>query len=95
MPAIPVTIGGKIFEKKGDALEFFQVMLAKYYPGDTVSDDDSVWLTGLIARHPEAAEKIGNGIRNFSVRRADYNTKCFWVNRVDGTSEKFSYKSCV
>ena len=44
--------------------------------------------------HPEAAEKIGPGIESFSVRTADYGTRCFWVNRVDGTTEKFSFRAC-
>jgi hypothetical protein len=34
-----------------------------------------------LARHPEAKEKIGAGVKDFSVRKADYGTKCFWMNR--------------
>jgi hypothetical protein len=51
-------------------------------------------LTHLMHMHPEAAEKIGPGIESFSVRTADYGTRCFWVNRVDGTTEKFSFRAC-
>jgi hypothetical protein len=45
--------------------------------------------------HPDAASKIGGGVTHFSVRSADFSTKCFWVNRVDGTTEKLSYQACV
>jgi hypothetical protein len=45
--------------------------------------------------HPEAADKIGSGIKDFSVRSADFGTKCFWVNRTDGTTDKFSHTACV
>jgi hypothetical protein len=48
-----------------------------------------------LAHHPEAAAKTGCGISHFSVRSADFGTKCFWVNRTDGTTEKFSYLSCI
>ena len=95
MPAKPVTIGSMRFDRKGDALKFFQAMLHKYYPGDSVSNDDAEVLKHLLARHPDSLEKIGDGVMSFSVRRADFNSKCFWVNRVDGTTVKFSYKSCV
>lgn len=41
------------------------------------------------------AQRMGSGITHFSVRSADFGSKCFWVNRVDGSSEKFSYKACI
>ena len=70
-------------------------LLQKYDVGDKVSADDAVVLKAALERHPEAAEKIGCGIASFSVRTADFGTKCFWVNRTDGTTEKFSYASCI
>ena len=69
-------------------------MLYKYNLGDKVSAEDAEHLTALVARHPEADEKIGVGIESFSVRTADYGTRCFWINRTDGTTEKFSFKAC-
>lgn len=95
MPAKPVTIGEFAFPRKGDAIEFFKKMLAKYAPGDRVSESDCEILKHALARHPEASEKIGAGIKDFSVRSADYGTKCFWVNRIDGTTEDFSFRSCI
>ena len=94
MPAKPVQIGSLYFSRKGDANDFFKTMLYKYDLGDKVSSEDAVILSCLVKMHPEAAEKIGVGIESFSVRTADYNTRCFWVNRTDGTTEKFSFKSC-
>ena len=52
-------------------------------------------LRDTLALHPEAAAKVGCGITHFSVRSADFGTKCFWINRPDGTTEKFSYKACI
>lgn len=94
MPAKPVNIGSLSFAKKGEADEFFKKMLYKYDLGDKVSADDAAYLTDLLAMHTEANEKIGVGIESFSVRTADFGTRCFWVNRSDGTTEKFSFKSC-
>jgi hypothetical protein len=94
MPAKPIKIGSLAFKKKGDANEFFKSMLYRYDLGDKVSVDDAEHLTVLVAMHPEADEKIGVGIESFSVRTADYGTRCFWINRTDGTTEKFSFKSC-
>ncbi|MEQ9518564.1 MAG: DCL family protein [Parvibaculum sp.] len=94
MPAKPIKIGSLAFKKKGDANEFFKSMLYKYDLGDKVSADDAKHLTVLVVMHPEADEKIGVGIESFSVRTADYGTRCFWINRTDGTTEKFSFKSC-
>ena len=94
MPAKPVNVGSLAFARKGDANAFFRKMLNKYDLGDKVSIDDAEHLTYLIAMHPEANEKIGVGIESFSVRTADYGTRCFWINRTDGTTIRFSFMSC-
>lgn len=94
MPAKPVKIGTLSFERKSDANAFFRDMLYKYELGDKVSGNDTKILAALLEMHPEAAEKVGCGIQSFSVRTADYNTRCFWVNRTDGSTEKFSFKAC-
>jgi hypothetical protein len=91
----PVTIGPHHFSKKGDAAVFLRAMLHKYDVGDKVSTTDAEVLHAALARHPNAAAKVGAGITHFSVRSADFGSKCFWVNRVDGSSEKFSYKACI
>ena len=42
-----------------------------------------------------ANEKIGCGVTHFSVRSADFGSRCFWINRPGGTTEKFSYVNCI
>tara|TARA_B100001989_G_C24541151_1_gene467630 strand:+ start:1882 stop:2178 length:297 start_codon:yes stop_codon:yes gene_type:complete len=93
--AKPVKIGGMSFDRKGDALSFMKNMLNKYSPEEKVDEIDSKFLSSAILRHPEADDKIGVGIKHFFVRRADYGTKCFWLERIDGTVERFSYKYCI
>lgn len=94
MPAKPVQVGQLHFPRKGDATAFFQEMLYRYELGDKVSADDATILTDLVSMHPEAADKIGTGIKSFSVRSGDFGTQCFWVNRTDGTTVKFSFRAC-
>lgn len=95
MPAKPIIIGDLHFAKRSDATAFFQAMLRRYDVGDKVSADDDVLLRATISLHPDANKKIGCGITSFSVRSADYGTKCFWINRHDGTTEKFSFRACI
>ena len=94
MPAKKVQVGDVCFGSKSEATEFFRNMLYRYELADKVSKEDASLLTVLLAKHPEAAEKIGAGIESFSVRSADFNTRCFWVNRTDGSTEKFSFRAC-
>lgn len=91
----PIEIAGKYFTKKSDALNYLKNMLNRYSPEEKVSKTDAYFLTHALKMHPEANEKMGAGVNGFIVRRADYGTKCFWVERIDDTVEKFSYKHCV
>jgi hypothetical protein len=95
MPPKPITIGSLYFPKKGDAAAYLRAILHRYDIGDKVSATDQEVLRAALALHPEATAKIGCGITYFSVRSADFGTKCFWLNRQDGTTEKFSYKACI
>ncbi len=84
-----------LFSKRGDAVAYLKDMLRRYDVGDRVSADDAVILRAALERHPDAATKMRGGITSFSVRTADFGTKCFWVNRADGTTEKFSHPACI
>jgi hypothetical protein len=79
-----------------DLLAHIKDMLKRYDVGDKVSPQDSAVLKDLLARHPNAVQKIGSGIKDFSVRMSgEFGSKCFWVNRTDGTTEDFSFKGCI
>lgn len=95
MPAKPIDLGHLHFDKKGDANAYLKAMLYKYDLGDRVNAEDSVILRAALENHPHAAEKIGVGISNFSVRSADFGTRCFWINRTDESTEKFSIGRCI
>lgn len=95
MPSKPIMIGALEFPSRGEAYKFLKSILARYDVGDKVSATDSATLRDALALHPESSTKIDSGIQSFSVRTADFGTKCFWVNRVDGSSAKFALRACV
>lgn len=90
-----VEIGGRVFRTKTEATAFFKAMLARYKAGETVNDRDGLMLRALIERHPERDQKVDVGIRGFYVDMATMGTKCFWLQRIDGTKTDFSYPTCV
>lgn len=93
--AKPITLGELEFARKGDAHAHLQTMLNRYRPGDRVTEADAVTLGHALDRHPDANEKKGVGVDHFMVRSADFGTQCFWVVRTDGSTERFSIKSCL
>lgn len=95
MPAKPISLGPMHFDKKRDAVAYLKDMLRRYDLGDRVNAEDSVILRAALEHHPNSAAKIGSGIVSFSVRSADFGTKCFWVNRTDETTEKFSITGSI
>ena len=95
MPSKPIMIGALEFPSRGDAYTFLKAILARYDVGDKVNAADSDVLRDALALHPESSTKIDKGVQSFSVRSADFGTKCFWVNRVDGSTEKFALRACV
>jgi len=95
MPTKPITLGAMRFDKRGDAVNYLRQMLHRYDAGDRVSAADALILQAALENHPDSAAKMGSGITHFSVRSAEFGTKCFWVNRSDGTTEKFSITRCI
>lgn len=95
MPKHSVKLGSLAFPTKKQAKDHFRKMLWGYKPGEVVNDNDALQLASLLKRHPDAAKKIGRGIKHFEVMSADFNSQCFWVVRADETIERFSYKACI
>lgn len=95
MPKKPIMFGKLHFDSRGDAYSYLSEVLHSYDLGDRVSKEHGELLGHVLLRHPDAASKIGSGVDSFSVRSSDFDSRCFWVNRTDGSSEDFSIKSCV
>ena len=68
----------------------------RYRAGEPLDTFDHQALLSILSNHPEAAVKIGVGVKHFYVRQhANYPSSDsnwgFWIERIDGSVEDFSY----
>ena len=91
----PLTIGEESFRTPRAAELFIQRLRNRQSLEIPIPEPHHSFLCALVARHPHAAEKAGPGIRYFTVERAVYGTRCFYLTRLDGTKTDFSYIKCV
>lgn len=90
-----LSIGEKHFETQGAANLFIKELLNSQPLKVKIPEPHHSFLCALLARHPEAAEKIGVGIGHFTVEPAVHGTRCFYLTRVDGSRDDFSCGKCV
>ena len=95
-----IEIETRVFERAGDAAEYFKAMLNRYGIGERVSEADAVDLSALLKRHDERDEKFGSGIAGFEVNIPpddvpQFSQRCFWIIRNDGTRIDFSIGHCL
>lgn len=95
---------GRTWPKKGDAIDHFKAMLARYRDGSRVSDaTDHSDLASLLEVYDSVLEvgtpsKAGSGVSHFERRRdQDHpgHTSCFFVVRTDGTTIDFSTRRAL
>jgi hypothetical protein len=91
----PLNIGEMAFDSKKAANIFIQELLNSQPLKVAIPEPHHSFLCALVSRHPEAAEKIGQGIKHFTVEFAAHGTICFYLTRVDGTKTDFSSGKCV
>ncbi|WP_420998544.1 DCL family protein [Cupriavidus sp. 30B13] len=102
---VPISLpNGRQWLKKGDAVEHFKAILARYADGDRVldatdHDDLSALLKVYDAVVPAGGPtKTGSGVGHFE-RRPDRDhpgrTSCFFVVRTDGSSIDFSTRRAL
>ncbi|KAJ0629037.1 putative DNA-directed RNA polymerase [Helianthus annuus] len=72
-------------------------ILYKYDVNHQLSQDDKLVAWKALFFHPRRDEKIGIGLFEIKVGHNinHGNTRCFVVERVDGTTEDFSYHKCI
>ncbi len=93
-------LGNQWFCTKEDMKRHMQAMLQAYPLGGRTSLEDTEVLRALLEYHPRAAQKIGCGIATFEVRAAPAAPglpagRCFYLLRVDGSTDDFSYLKCL
>lgn len=85
----------KEFTSKKDAKSYCKNLLGKYRNNQTIQEDDAQFLQSLLERHPDAAQKIGCGVKRFFRAGTGMGTDCFWLERTDGSRTDFSYIACA
>lgn len=103
-PKIICLPNGRTWSKKGDAVDHFKAMLARYRDGSRVSDaTDHNDLASLLKVYDSVLDagqptKTGTGVSHFE-RRKDQDhpghTSCFFVVRIDGTCIDFSTRRAL
>lgn len=95
--SIPVTLGRFTYASKKAAKDDLRGLRDAHRDGRAIRDEDAVeLLLAVVASHPQADEKIGDGIRGFFVARApDHPTYCFHLRRVDGSTTDFSWNEAI
>lgn len=90
-------LNGQFFKTKDDVCQKIRDILHSYSMGSRVSEDDAKFLLDLLCNHPSADSKIGTGVEAFEIRQNPRFTKsrCFYLIRIDGSEEDFSYTKCL
>ncbi|GAB2209869.1 hypothetical protein Droror1_Dr00027094 [Drosera rotundifolia] len=72
-------------------------ILNKYEINERLSETDELKLSMALQFHPRRAEKIGAGFMSIKVGNhpKHQDTRCFMLERTDGTLEDFSYHKCL
>lgn len=102
---VPIRLpNGRSWPKKGDAVDHFKSMLARYSDGARVTNpSDHSDLASLLSVYDSVLQageptKAGTGISYFE-RRKDQDhpghTSCFFVVRTDGSSIDFSTRKAL
>ncbi|HET9741750.1 MAG TPA: DCL family protein [Terriglobales bacterium] len=91
----PVTIGDKSYATQAEANAFIKELLNSQQLRKPIAEPHHSFLLSLLSLHPRAKEKIGVGVKHFTVEPAMGGTRCFYVTRVDGTRDDFATKKCV
>jgi hypothetical protein len=89
------TVCGEFFKTKAAIRERVRSILYAYPTGTRVSSKDSAFLLELLHNHPNAEEKIGCGVEAFEVRQESSISRCFYLIRIDGSTENFSYEKLL
>lgn len=95
MPAIPYVVDGIQFETQRALANYVSHLLASHCAPYCLSPDETRFMSDLLTRHPSADIKMGCGVHSIWIRKNGMFGNGFYVHRVDGTWEDFSYRQCL
>ncbi|WVZ55744.1 hypothetical protein U9M48_006368 [Paspalum notatum var. saurae] len=93
----PVKLGPKEFASAVEMFDYFYALLHSWSPQLECNKYEQMVLEDLLKKgHAEPAKKIGAGIQAFEIRNHPvWRSRCFFVCRVDGSADDFSFRKCV
>lgn len=81
---------------KKDKIERCRQILYKYGVGDVITNGyDIDFLLFIFENHSEWESKKGVGIKSISIINNFFKTRCFQLNRIDGTSTDISFTHSI
>uniref|UniRef100_A0A1D1XE16 Protein DCL, chloroplastic n=1 Tax=Anthurium amnicola TaxID=1678845 RepID=A0A1D1XE16_9ARAE len=95
--APPVKLGPKCFGTSVEMFEYFCKLLHSWSPNIDINRYEHMVFLDLIQNgHPEPDKKIGGGVQAFQVRYHPlWKSRCFFLLRIDGSADDFSFRKCV
>lgn len=92
-----IFIGNEEFSSKENAKKFIRAIRDSYADNEMLDENDHDLIFSLLQLHPEACEKIGCGIKYFTVETQQEigRNRHFILHRLDGTYTDFSFISCI
>lgn len=89
-------VGGETFKTQKDLIQRIRQIRDSVRICEDIKGEEADFLSELFRRHDDYEEKSGEGIvRIFVDYESVYNTKCFYVERTDGSIVDISYMSCL
>ena len=87
-----LTICGITFPTIKAANAYTKAIYKKYKENDTVSDEDTEFLiAALKLKSMRGEDKIKCGVKRIYLKRTEWDTCCFYIERIDGSTTDFSY----
>lgn len=93
----PLVLSTRFFKTRVLAKKHFRDMLARYQPGERISDSDAADLDSLLHLYPFRRDIVWylRTIAHFEVEDSDFGKKCFRVVMDNGSHCRFSYIKCI
>lgn len=90
-------VSGMAFETQIVLARYTRAMIARYEDGGELDASDHDFILELLAGHPFATQKMGHGVRAFTVERDSrfHQTRHLVLHRHDGSTTDFSYLKCI
>jgi len=87
---------GVEFNRKEDVTIFVRKILYKYEDYEFINQKDFEFLYDLLKKgHYNSDNKIGCGVAGIFIKNNNYGNRCFFLKRLDGSEEHYSFVKCI